>query len=340
MRFVTLFPKGSNVHLIKDVGQIPYMLKKEYGIEAVLVSNNIKKDGFYTENVQGLLYDRIGFKWLGWRIGSCLYLLMNAKKIDWLNIYHTGFRSLCWIKLFKWMNPRGGVYLKLDMDFRYCDKLDTDLNIRKTFRRCLNSVDMVSVETTAVLERIQKYTEKKIIVVPNGYIVKEEAEDPPNIEKKNFFLTVGRLGTRQKATEVLLEAFAKSAERQTWKLRLIGTVEEEFRHYLEKYFQTYPELKDRIEFVGSVNDRRLLMNQYKEAKIFILPSRWEGFPLVLPEAASQGCKMILTSAVPCCKDFVSEYRFGKIIPADNILCLADAMAEWQILTRIMRMQII
>lgn len=47
MRFVTLFPKGSNIHLMKDVGQIPYNLFKYHGIETVLVSDNIFGGGIY-----------------------------------------------------------------------------------------------------------------------------------------------------------------------------------------------------------------------------------------------------------------------------------------------------
>lgn len=30
MKFVTLYPEGSNTELVKDVGQIPYFLQKYY----------------------------------------------------------------------------------------------------------------------------------------------------------------------------------------------------------------------------------------------------------------------------------------------------------------------
>lgn len=325
MRFVTLFPKGSNVHLIKDVGQIPYTLAKKFNIDAVLVSNHINMQGPYIGDVLGLQYDKVKYKWLGWRIGTCLYILLNAKKIDWLNIYHVGKRSWYWTKIYKFVNHKGKVYLKLDMDFQSCDKLNNSLKMQKIFNKCLNVVDLVSVESAAVQKRIQPHIKKELLLIPNGYMLADK--QLKSHKKENIFLTVGRLGTKQKATEILLEAFSMCAEKQSWELRLIGSVEESFKPYIENYFCLHPELRERVKFMGVVTDRAMLAEQYRRAKIFVLPSRWEGFSLVLSEAASQGCKLIITSAIPCCEDLVPKPEFGKIIPPNDPYALANAMKE-------------
>lgn len=326
MRFVTLFPKASNVHLIKDVGQIPYILTKNHDdIDAILVGNYIDTQGSYTDDVQGLKYDKLKCKWLDWRIGSCLYLLFNAKRIDWLNIYHMGIRAWYWTKIYKLVNRKGKVYLKLDMGFANCDKLDSSTKLQNIFDKCLNAVDLVSVESMEVLKRIQIYTKKHILLIPNGYAL--EDEQPESYEKENIFLTVGRLGTEEKATEILLEAFAMCEEKQDWELRLIGSVEAPFKSYIENYFYVYPELKEKVKFLGVIHDRKKMAKEYQKAKIFILPSRWESFGLVLPEAASQGCKLILTSAVSSCQYFIPRQEFGKIIPPNSPSALANAMNE-------------
>lgn len=323
MRFVTLFPQGTNIHLLKDVGQIPFTLKKEFGIDAALVSNDICIDDANIVDVPGLEIDSVHPRWCGWKVGSFMYLLQNAKRIDWLNVYHVGKRSYYWSRFYKWINHRGKVYLKLDMGLQNCNVLDASTKARSMFYKCLSKADFVSVESVTVLERIQKYTEKKIILIPNGYMLGNDLRK--KVKKENVFLTVGRLGTREKATEVLLEAFAISRRKHEWKLRLVGPVEEAFKPYIGHYFKKYPELTGRVEFVGIINDRNVLAEEYRKAKIFVLPSRWEAFALVLPEAASQGCKMIVTSSVACCKDFVCNPEFGEIVPPDDARCLGEVM---------------
>lgn len=51
------------------------------------------------------------------------------------------------------------------------------------------------------------------------------------------------------------------------------------------------------------------------------------FPLTFPEAVSQGCRLIVSSAVPCCEDFVSKPEFGKIIPHGVPSALTNAMSK-------------
>ena len=82
----------------------------------------------------------------------------------------------------------------------------------------------------------------------------EKQETPVLYEnKKNVLLTVGRNGTAQKRTDVLLEAFAKAAPQiEGWELRIVGSIEPSFQSYLTEYFTLHPELKDRVFFVGEV----------------------------------------------------------------------------------------
>lgn len=323
MRFVTLFPQISNIHLVKDVGQIPYTLRREFGIETVLASRKICADSINPGIIPGVKFENICSGLWGWKVGSFIYLYKNAKKIDWLNVYHFGKRTYYWIWFFKKINQNGRVYLKLDMDLRSCKALDNSEKARKVFNLCLGKADLVSVESTTILKRIQKYTKRKIVIIPNGYMFNEWGTDIES--KEDIFLTVGRLGTKQKATEVLLEAFATCSTKQNWKLRLVGSIKEEFKPYINEYFFRYPELVERVEFVGEIDNREAMVEEYRRAKVFILPSRWEAFPIVLSEAASQGCKMIVTSSVPPCEDFICEPRFGQIVPSDNVVCLGKAM---------------
>ena len=52
MRYVTLFLKTENVHLLKDVGMIPYYLYKEHGMDCTIATYNNSGDYTYLEKEQ------------------------------------------------------------------------------------------------------------------------------------------------------------------------------------------------------------------------------------------------------------------------------------------------
>jgi len=323
--FVTMFFECSNIELVKDVAQIPWVLGNKYGLNTLLVSSNIDKTGAGLSNVPGLNIEIFPMVFNNSKITGFWYILKNAKKINWLNIYHCDRKSLYWALFFKFLNSSGKVYLKLDADFRNCEMIQQYPEKRKTFQKCMSVMDLVSVESEAVKNCLQKYTNKEIALIQNGYC--ESNNSSLETEKENIFLTVGRLGTKQKATDVLLQAFVKVAEKTDWKLRLVGKVEEGFEEYIAEYFKKNPELQSRVEFVGLITNRDELNNEYKRAKVFVLPSRWESFGLVLPEAMSNGCRLLATKEVPPIKEMTSQGKYGKIVPADDVRALEEAMIE-------------
>lgn len=42
----------------------------------------------------------------------------------------------------------------------------------------------------------------------------------------------------QKATDILLNAFMKSADKHDWKLRLVGTVENDFNEFINDFLKS------------------------------------------------------------------------------------------------------
>jgi glycosyltransferase involved in cell wall biosynthesis len=259
-------------------------------------------------------------------LGVFLYLFKNAKKIDWLNLYHCRKRTLYWMKFFKFLNPNGYIWLKLDMDYTSCDEMDKDRKYQKTFFECSKAADCISVESEKVRIRLQKYADKEIKVIPDGFYMKESHKC--DLEKKdNIFITVGRLGIKQKATENLLEAFAQCKNVVDWKLRLVGTVDKSFQSYITKFMSENPDLSDRVTFVGQITDREILAEEYSRAKVFVLPSRWESFGIAVLEAMSEGCYVVLTDAVPPAEEFTKNETYGKIVAVDDIRALSDAMVQ-------------
>ena len=326
LTFVTLFPECGNNELVKDVGQIPYMLSQIYGYKASIVHSKINPAGPNLKSINGVSLIHMPMLFNNISLTGIVYLLFNAKKIDWLNLYHAGRRSLYWTKLYKFLNPNGKVYLKLDLDFRSCKKYDNDLWEREFLVKNVMSVDLVTVETKAVLERILPYTGNKVKLLGNGYCEPKTKLDVES-KRENIFLTVGRLGTEQKATDILLDAFAQTASQHNWILKLIGSMAPDFESTKEKFFHDHPELRNRIIFTGNIDSRERLYNEYCKAKVFVLPSRWESFGLVCAEALSCGCHIIVSDQVPPMQEVTNDGKYGQIVPADNISALAQAMLQ-------------
>jgi glycosyltransferase involved in cell wall biosynthesis len=111
-----------------------------------------------------------------------------------------------------------------------------------------------------------------------------------NIVPHQYILSVGRI-TEEKGFDILIKAFAMLDTK--YKLVIAGGVETEYKYLKELKSLISP---DRIVFTGYVTGENL--NQlYTNAQLYVLASRYEGFPLVLLEAMSYGLD-VLVSDIP------------------------------------------
>ena len=99
----------------------------------------------------------------------------------------------------------------------------------------------------------------KLRLMPNGF--DEELLQSLNIvernvkHKENLIITVGRLGTYQKNTEMFLRALAQ-VDLKDWKVCLIGPIEKKFQSIIDNFFKQYPEKIDaKIAPTNMTNER-------------------------------------------------------------------------------------
>lgn len=103
---------------------------------------------------------------------------------------------------------------------------------------------------------------------------------------KKWIVTMGRL-TRTKGHDILLEAFGSIARRfPEWQLLVIG--DGELRGSLEQ--QAAP-LGGQVVFTGAIREPFALL---KRAELFVMASRYEGFPMAHGEALLCGLPVIAT----------------------------------------------
>lgn len=340
MRFVTLNPRTKNVNLIKDVGLIPYYLHSLFGVDATVVTyKNDEAYPYLDDEVKGLKIEFIK-KRFGRQIDAMLYVFKHAKEIDVLNVYHLNTATLLSEMAYKLMNKKGKIYLKLDMSR---EGLRTVLlkDPRGFIKRLdVKLADVVSCETTKILDVLKDNFGDKIIYITNGCLIPNECRiagalgdsqyedtDYDNVNTEKTILTVANFGTWEKASDTLLKAFVKSAKSHDYNLKVIGSVAEEFKPFIDKILDDNKDIADRIQFVGEIHDRKVLYDEYRKARIFTLPSRRESFGIVLVEAAYQGCYLITTEAAAAGYDVSSDGKYGSIAKTDDVDDLASAFTN-------------
>ena len=105
-----------------------------------------------------------------------------------------------------------------------------------------------------------------------------------------FLLFVGRLASNKGLLE-LVEAFATLAKHDPTSTLVIVGADGGMRPAVERRIHSLG-LGSRIRIPGFVADDRLLASAFREARLFVLPSEYEAFGLVLLEALAQGTPVV------------------------------------------------
>lgn len=334
-QFVTLFPAAENVHLLKDVGIIPYIMHRDYGYDSTLVCfNNSATYSALAHEVKGLKIEFLAPE--SYQFGKVSrhvlsYLRNNAKQIDILNLYHHTAESMIYALVYRLFNPRGVVYIKLDISIQKFDRqrkqLIHPLRIAgyNLFFKYVTQLVSCEIPTAKVyLEKVLPALRKKLILLTNGIdtVPLEQTcmHRKTFQEKENILLTVGRIGAPEKNHELLLQSLTQ-VDLKDWHVVFVGPIEPAFAAYLTTYFDQNPHLKERIIFTGNISNRAELYSWYNRAKLFCLTSRFESFGIVLAEALYFG-NYILSTGVESIQYITDNERLGKVVNTAEELATA------------------
>ncbi len=279
----------TDMQLLKDCGVIPYLLCKNHGCDICMAGGHRGK----YPNLEYMPGLKMEFLPDGSLESMADYIEKESADTDCLLLYgcYPFYEPLA--DIYKKINPQGKIALALDANSHWMDRIQwTDENFQRFMRQC----DVITAAGRTMQRHLNEKWPWAIEYIPNGfYNFSNEPMDFDYNKKENVILTAGRLGTMQKATHVLLEAFALAAGKlPEWELHLAGSVAKEFENVLESFWKRFPELKGRIRFLGHISDRDVLYKEYKKAKIFALPSTFEGGANVIAEALYAGNAIAIT----------------------------------------------
>jgi glycosyltransferase involved in cell wall biosynthesis len=144
------------------------------------------------------------------------------------------------------------------------------------------------------------------------------------------FTFVGR-ASRRKGFDVLAKAFASlAADHPNWRLWIIGPLpaaesRDTDRRIAEEAARPLSACASQVRYWGRVNDRARLAELLGASDAFVLPSRWEGFPLSPMEAMAAGVPVVI-SAIPGFTTFVNvEGVTGYYVPPGEVAPLQAAL---------------
>jgi glycosyltransferase involved in cell wall biosynthesis len=204
-------------------------------------------------------------------------------------------------------------------------KFQRRVALRWAFRNSRHVV-AVSHDTRRHLESTLGIRNGLVQVIPNG--IPERSGERRGLRKSLglresdvLMLSVGNL-TPRKGHVVLVEALKRLQSEGfeiPWHLAIVGEGPE--RHRLETMISS-ARLEKRIHLLGARTD---IPDMQAAADVFVLPSLWEGLPLVILEAMFGG-NAIVASNISGVPEAIDHGTHGVLVPAGDPVALADGLA--------------
>lgn len=316
-----------NVQLLKDRILIPYVCYRQFGQSLTIVTQKIEEYPYlsYLEGAQ--LHALPCTDELPHMEAAMQYVTCHYQEIDLLFLFGARLEYAGLAAQYKALRSDGIIYLKLDINSGWANALPLD---HKPYADFLDACDIISCEARRLQHLISRKWRRTIEYIPNGlyYPLYPSMAQTTYADKENLILTVGRLGSVQKNSHVLLYAYALAYLQFTepWDLVMIGSVTPEFQEIYDTFCREFPPIAPHVRLTGSIADKDLLHSYYRRAKIFALTSQMEGgSPNVYAEAAGFGCT-VLTTDIDCAQDMTDGEKLGRIVKdPDNIQGYAQAL---------------
>jgi len=148
----------------------------------------------------------------------------------------------------------------------------------------------------------------------------DEVSAPPAFLPRpcpRFICAVGSL-SHQKGFDILLSAFAALPDRR---LHLVILGEGPLMEELARQADSL-EISDRVHMPGFVKKPTAVI---RHAALFVLPSRWEGFPNVLLEALSAGVPVVAADCQGAPRSMLEGGQHGHLVPPEDPEALRDGI---------------
>lgn len=200
---------------------------------------------------------------------------------------------------------------------RYMQGRERITNFTKKY--IYRKADVITVLTSFDIEYYKNYA-ANVYVMPNPCSFKSINNNSHNREK--IILAAGHLNRfHHKGFDNLIELMIPIfREYPKWKLKIAGSGDKGLKYLTELAKKN--NISDKIIFTGFIDNISEVMY---ESSIFILPSRFEGLPMVLLEAMSQGMACISYNCKTGPSDIIENQINGLLIDDQNTSMMQEGL---------------
>ena len=193
------------------------------------------------------------------------------------------------------------------------------------FANSLNQcIGIAAIGTKAQKDYQQKFPDKPIFNIPYYCNLADFSQNRPERPRTPITIIFCGQMIARKGVDLLLNAFSQIiANGLEAKLLLVGREAE-----LPQMMSNLPQnVCDRTEYAG-FQAPEALPEFFRQADIFVLPSRYDGWGVVVNQALGAGLPIICSDAVGAATDLVEQGKNGWVFPAGNVDALYEALKKY------------
>ncbi len=194
-----------------------------------------------------------------------------------------------------------------------------------TWNRLRNITYSFASAVVTLNEKALHYFPQKIQanthIIPNPVVVEPEHGPADKNKVGHTLISMGRL-SEEKCFDLLIKAFANiKSDFPEWRLTILGEGPE--RETLEQLIDKL-DISDIVDLPGNIKHPHPII---READLYILSSRFEGFPCALCEAMACGLPVISTEYHSGVREIIDDGVNGALVPVGDIDTMSDTMGQ-------------
>lgn len=181
--------------------------------------------------------------------------------------------------------------------------------------------DIISVQFDSFKEFFNKANKEKTVTLANPFDLPCINHEKP---RRKVIVCAARVWFVQKRQDLLLKAFSKIAkEHLDWSLEFYGNAYGEDADILKSMAKEY-KIEKQVKISPSVDN---IADVFENSSVFVLPSKFEGFPNSLAEALSYGLPSIGFESCPGVNQLIENNTNGYLVPDRNEKEMVDSLSK-------------
>lgn len=306
-----------------------YSYLKENNIDCILITNSRNDKAFIVNRLEnrkiGRLLDffYIFLQLLKWGAKKD-FSKINQKTVLLVGVSFLTNASAIYFRLFGFKVTTQVTLMGSDDFFSKPgkDRFGVKYFLKKIQYNLSHTITCVSPE----LYEISKSLKKKVSIIPNPVMnrFKIIGENKNSLIIDFDVLSVGEISFRKGHDLIFRIIDEIHRNHREFKFALVGPINKKDKDELMKLFNSLPNINtENVLFIGYKEN---IDEFYERSKLFLLPTRKEGFPNVFIEAMASGLPVVALK-IPYTTDFIFTEEYNTILNEENAINFSEMILK-------------